>query len=144
MALDFDFLFGDDAPNFGSVNYFEKPAAPSPRRFWLSLLAGAIVVAGLWPLDGFVDAALDVNNNPALHSLALWCSKIGEGWVVAAGGVSFAVLFLLLHRPQLAARIFFVGLVSLLTGLAADILRVVFGRTRPLAHVPQGFLWLLV
>ena len=121
------------------MNYFEKPATPSPRRFWLWLLAGAVVVAGLWPLDGSVDAALDVTHNPALHSLASWCSKIGEGWVVAVGGVSFAVFFLLLHRPQLAARIFFVGLVSLLTGLAADILRVIFGRARPMAHVPQGF-----
>jgi membrane-associated phospholipid phosphatase len=38
-----------------------------------------------------------------------------------------------------AARIFFVALTSELTGLAATILRVLFGRTRPLAHAPQGF-----
>jgi undecaprenyl-diphosphatase len=138
-VLDLDFLFGGDAPNFASMNFFEKPASASRRRFWFCLLAGAVVVALLWPLDGAVDAALDVTRNPRLQPVASWCSKIGEGWVVAAGGIAFAVLFLLLHRPQLAARIFFVGVVSLLTGLVADIIRVIFGRTRPLAHTPQGF-----
>jgi len=138
-VLDLDFLFVDNAPNFDSMNFFEKPASTSPRRFWLCLLAGAVVVALLWPLDGLVDAALDVTSNPKLQPVAWWCSKIGEGWVVATGGISLAVLFLVLHRPQLAARIFFVGLVSSLTGLVADIFRVVFGRTRPLAHAPQGF-----
>jgi membrane-associated phospholipid phosphatase len=134
-----DFPFDGDAPNFASMSYFEKPAPASRRRFWLWLLGGAVAIALLWPLDGAVDAALDVTTNPKLQPLASWCSKIGEGWVVAVGCSSFAVLFLLLHRPQLAARIFFVGMVSLLTGLVADIFRVIFGRTRPLAHAPQGF-----
>jgi membrane-associated phospholipid phosphatase len=134
-----DFLFDGDAPNFASMSYFEKPAPVSRRRFWLWLFGGAVVIALLWPLDGAVDAALDVTSNPKLQPLASWCSKIGEGWVVAAGSISIAVLFLVLHRPQLAARIFFVGMVSLLAGLVADIFRVIFGRTRPLAHAPQGF-----
>ena len=109
------------------MSYFEKPAPASRRRFWLWLLGGAVAIALLWPLDGAVDAALDVTTNPKLQPLASWCSKIGEGWVVAVGCSSFAVLFLLLHRPQLAARIFFVGMVSLLTGLVADIFRVILG-----------------
>ena len=40
----------------------------------------------------------------------------------------------------MAAKIFFIALTSELTGLAATILRVLFGRTRPSNHdVPQGF-----
>jgi undecaprenyl-diphosphatase len=40
-------------------------------------------------------------------------------------------------------KIFFVTLTCEVTGLAALILRVLAGRTRPLAHAPQGFygLW---
>ena len=86
-----------------------------------------------------MDAALDVTHNPALHQLAWWCSKIGEGWVVAVAAMVFAALFVFLNLPRLAANIFFVGLSSLLAGLAATILRVLFGRTRPIAHAPQGF-----
>ncbi len=125
------------------MNFFVKPPAVSRRPFWLWLLAGAVMVAVLWPLDGRVDASLDVTRNPSVQPLASWCSKIGEGWVVAAAGIFLALLLLLLHRPMPAARVFFVMLVSLLTGLAADVFRLIFGRARPLAHVPQGFygLW---
>jgi membrane-associated phospholipid phosphatase len=122
---------------------FEKPVAVSRRRFYFWLLAGVIAVALLWPLDNRVDATLDVTHNPALHNVAWWCSRIGEGWVVAVWAIVFAASFLFMNLPRLAANIFFVGLTSLLAGLAATILRVLFGRTRPIAHVPQGFygLW---
>ncbi len=138
-ARDLGFLFAGDAPNFSRMSYFENPPAASRRPFWLWLLAGALMVAVLWPLDGRVDAGFDVTRNPSVQPLASWCSKIGEGWAVAAAGILLAVVLLLLHRPMPAARVFFVMLVSLLTGLVADVFRVVFGRTRPLAHVPQGF-----
>lgn len=105
----------------------------------LWLLAGGAAVALAWPLDNRVDAALDVSRNHALHQLAWWCSEVGEGWAPAAAGILFAILFLLLDRPGAAARIFFVMLTCELTGLAGLILRISFGRTRPLAHAPQGF-----
>jgi membrane-associated phospholipid phosphatase len=125
------------------MSIFEKPVAASRRRFYFWLLAGVIAVSLLWPLDDRVDAALDVTNNPALHNLAWWCSKIGEGWVVAVWAIVFAAFFLFINHPRIGANIFFVGLASLLAGLVATILRVLFGRTRPIAHVPQGFygLW---
>jgi len=116
-----------------------KIQSASPRRFWLWLLAGAGVVAAAFPLDNRADAALDVTHKLSLHDLAWWCSKIGEGWVIAAAGIFFAIVFLLAGRPRVAANIFFVALTSELTGLVATILRVLFGRTRPLAHAPQGF-----
>jgi membrane-associated phospholipid phosphatase len=46
---------------------------------------------------------------------------------------------LFLNRPGVAAKIIFVMLTCELTGLAALILRVFIGRTRPTASLPQGF-----
>ena len=69
---------------------------------------------------------------------------MGEGWVIGAAGIFFAAIFFLLRRPYLAANIFSIAVTSELAGLAATILRVLFGRTRPTnIHVPQGFygLW---
>jgi membrane-associated phospholipid phosphatase len=108
-------------------------------KLLLWLFAGAAAVTLVWPLDNRVDAALDVSKNLPLFHFAWWCSKIGEGWVVAVVGIFFAAVYLLANRPQLAARIFFVALTAELTGLAGLILRVVTGRTRPLAHAAQGF-----
>ena len=105
----------------------------------LWLLAGASLVALAWPFDNRVDAALDVTKNPLLHQFAWWCSKLGEGWVPAAAGIFFAIIFVLLNRPGVAAKIFFVALTCEVTGLAGLILRILTGRTRPLAHAAQGF-----
>ena len=115
--------------------WWQKPRANS--LIWL--LAGAGAVALAWPLDHRVDAALDASRNLPLHHFAGWCSKLGEGWVPAAAGIASAALFVLLNRPGVAAKIFFVVLTCELTGLAGLILRILTGRTRPLATVPQGF-----
>ncbi len=116
-----------------------KPYQRWRRFFWLFAAAAAIALA--WLLDNRVDALLDVAvQKTPWHTVAGWCSKLGEGWVIAVWGIAGAIIFLLLNRPQLAAKIFFVALTSELTGLAATILRVLFGRTRPSNHdVPPGF-----
>ena len=116
----------------------------APRKFRLStllwLLTAGAVLGLAWLLENRAGAALDATHNPTLKYLAWWCSKIGEGWVVGAAGIFFALAFLLANRPPVAAKIFFIALTSELTGLAATILRVLFGRTRPSNHdVPQGF-----
>ncbi len=114
-----------------------------PKSRWnllLWLAAGVAAVALAWPFDLRVDTALDVTNNPYWHNIAWWCSKIGEGWVVAAAGIFLAVVFFLANLPRVAANIFFIALTSELTGLAGLILRVLTGRTRPTNHeVPPGF-----
>ncbi|HEY1788654.1 MAG TPA: phosphatase PAP2 family protein [Verrucomicrobiae bacterium] len=104
----------------------------------LWLLAGTLAIGMAWTLDSPVDRALDVTQNPSLHELAWWCSKLAEGWVPAVAGIFLAVLFVLAHRPAIGAKIFFVVLTCEITGLAALILRILVGRTRPLANVPQG------
>jgi len=110
------------------------------HRFQLWLLAGVVVVAASFWLDATVDAALDVTAIPAWKRVAWWCSKLGEGWVIAVWGIAVALAFVFARRPRLAAAVFHVALASLLIGLVATILRVLFGRTRPLNHdVPQGF-----
>jgi len=103
------------------------------------LLAGAGAVGLAWPLDTCVDAALDASKNLPLRHFAWWCSKCGEGWAPAAAGIAGTLWLVLLNRPNAAAKIFFVTLTCELTGLAGLLLRVLTGRTRPLAHVPQGF-----
>jgi len=116
-------------------------SSPGPYRLpgWRWLLAGAAAIAVAWPLDTRVDAALDVTHQAAWFKFAWLCSKVGEGWAVAVCGIVCAAAMVLVKRPLPAAQIFFVALTSELTGLAATILRVLFGRTRPLAHAPQGF-----
>lgn len=109
------------------------------RRWWPWLLSGAAAVGAAFFFDDRVDAALAVTRDATWHKIAWWCSKLGEGWFPAAVGIFFALVFLLANRPGVAAKIFFVALTCELTGLAATILRVLFGRTRPLAHAPQGF-----
>lgn len=116
-------------------------AAPpkSLVKFLLWLFAGTAAVALAWPFDIRVDAALAAGKNLPLREFAWWCSKLGEGWVPAAAGVFFAIVFVLRNRPGAAAKIFFVALTCELTGLAGLIVRILTGRTRPLAHAAQGF-----
>ena len=106
----------------------------------LWLLGGTLAIALAWPLDSRVDAALALASNSPWHRFAWWCSKLGEGWPPALVGIILTIAFMLLRRPRVAAKIFFVVLTCELTGLAGLILRILAGRTRPLAHdAPQGF-----
>ena len=110
------------------------------RRFQFWLLAGIVTVAAAFPLDDAVDGALVLAGDSAWKNLAWWCSKIGEGWVPAAAGIFFAVIFFWRRQPVVAAKIFFVVLTCEVTGLVATILRLAFGRARPCNHaVPPGF-----
>lgn len=110
-----------------------------PALLWL--LAGAAAIALALPFDNRVDAALDVGPKLSeLRHLAWLCSKMGEGWVIAAAGILLGAYFFLVNRPQRAAKIFFVVLTAEFTGLAATFLRALVGRTRPnYFDVPQGF-----
>lgn len=119
-------------------------SSTTKHRRWPWLLAGVAVVGVSFLFDNRVDTALDATQNPALKNFATWCSKLGEGWVPAVVGIFLAVIYLIMNRPQAAAKIFFVALMCELTGLMVVILRLFFGRARPNNHdVPPGFygLW---
>ncbi len=117
------------------------PLNGSSSRWWLWLLAGIVVIALAWPLDARVGSALDVGPRmDGARKLAWWCSKIGEGWVIAVWGIICSAILLALNRPQPAAKIFFVVLTAEFTGGVATVIRVLVGRTRPNnLEVPQGF-----
>jgi membrane-associated phospholipid phosphatase len=127
----------------GKVHRVIHSSKPGPR-WWPWLIAGAAIVGASFLLDDRVVSALDVTQDPALKKFAKVCSAAGEGWVIAVSGTILSLIFFLLRRTQAAARIFYVALTSELVGLAAVILRLIFGRARPLNHdVPPGFygLW---
>src|SRR5215469_15665072 len=105
----------------------------------LWLLAGSLAIALTCPLDSQVDAAFDVTNDPVSHRIAMWFTKLGEGWAPALLGIFLIVLYMRRHRPNVAAKILFVIVAGELIGLAGVIVRLFVGRTRPSAHVPQGF-----
>jgi len=109
------------------------------RRCWLWLLAGVALIVAMFPLDAAVDGALVVPAASSWHEVAWWFSKIGEGWVVGVAGILLTALFVLLKKPLIAANIFFVAFTSEIAGLVSLILRLLFCRTRPTAHLPQGF-----
>ena len=109
--------------------------------YLLWLLAGVVTIALAWQLDARVDAALDVNGKPTWIHFGQFCSKLAEGWAPALVGIVLTIVFMWLRRPVAAAKIFFVVLTCELTGLACLILRTFVGRTRPTAHVSQGFWW---
>jgi membrane-associated phospholipid phosphatase len=118
--------------------------AKSRWKWAVWLLAGVALIALAFPFDDRVDAVLVVPPRSQAHDIAWWCSEAGLGGVIGAAGIFFAIVFLLLNRPRVAAAIFFVALTSSITGLVAALLKVVFGRTRPTNHeVAQGFygLW---
>jgi membrane-associated phospholipid phosphatase len=114
-----------------------------PVHLLVWLLVGVVAIALAWSLDNHVDPALDVSQNPQMHQLAWWCSKLAEGWVPALAGICFALVLVLLHRPETAAKILFVMLTCEFTGGMALVVRIFAGRTRPHADLPQGFygLW---
>jgi membrane-associated phospholipid phosphatase len=122
-------------------NYNLRMTASShfQKILWLWLLAGIAAVLVTWPLDASVDKALLAAGNPNLKAFASAFSKIGEGWVIALIGILGMTIFLFLKRTELASKFFFVALTSEVAGLAATILRIFIGRTRPNNHsVPQG------
>ena len=109
------------------------------RNASLWLMAGAVLVAVMFPLDDAVDGMLRVAPSSPWHKVAWWCSKLGEGWVVGLAGILLAAGLAWRKQPRLAAAVFFVAFTSEIAGLAALILRLLFCRTRPTAPLPQGF-----
>jgi hypothetical protein len=77
------------------------------------------------------------------HSVAVYASKAGEGWVIVAAGAMFSLLLRWFRRPKASESVFLVALIGLITGATATVLRSLLGRTRPDSKELQGFygLW---
>jgi membrane-associated phospholipid phosphatase len=106
--------------------------------FWLSLSMVVLLLA--FAADDPVSKAFTLKSSATfLNSVAVWASKAGEGWVVAAVGACGSLFLFILHRFTASRAVFFMAATGLLTGAAATVLRSLLGRTRPGAHELQGF-----
>jgi len=105
--------------------------------FWLLLSLVVLLLA--FAADGTVSRLLTLNSSTFLKSLAVWASKSGEGWVIAAVGAAGSLLLFMFRRFSASRAVFFVAATGLLTGAAATVIRSLLGRTRPTSHELQGF-----
>ena len=105
-------------------------------NWWLLLVP--ISIWGAWLLDDPVGRFADIKNAPYLQVFARLMSKLGEGWVIAVGGIGVAACLGWRRRFEAARWVMIVAIVALSTGLAATICRSLIGRTRPNAPVEQG------
>jgi membrane-associated phospholipid phosphatase len=115
-----------------------EPARPSLRVwYWLVLSSTLLLLA--FAVDEPVSEIFTLKSSTFLRSLAVYASKAGEGWVIAAVGATLSSLLFLLHRFTASRAVFFVAATGLLTGAAATVIRSLLGRTRPTSHELQGF-----
>jgi membrane-associated phospholipid phosphatase len=105
--------------------------------FWIVLSLGLLTSA--FVMDGPVSRILILGSSTFWRQLAVYASKAGEGWVVAAVGATVSLLLFLRRRFDASRVVFMVALTGLLTGAAATIIRSLLGRTRPTSHELQGF-----
>ena len=108
-------------------------------RFLIWLLLSLAVLMLAFAADGPVARLFTLKSSTFLKSLAVWASKSGEGWVIAAVGATGSLLLFLLRRFAASGAVFFVAATGLLTGAAATVIRSLLGRTRPTSHELQGF-----
>jgi membrane-associated phospholipid phosphatase len=123
------------APETTEISSRWKPYARAAG--WIVLAVAVIALATL--LDPTIANLCELPKPSPWRRLTWWASKLGEGWVVAVGGLAGSMILLLFGRVM-AARLWFIAAsTGLLTGAAASILRVFVGRTRPHVTEPQGF-----
>jgi membrane-associated phospholipid phosphatase len=105
--------------------------------FWVALSSALLLSA--FAADAPVSTVFTPRSSTFLKLLAVYASKAGEGWVIAAVGAVASLLLFLRRRFSASLSVFFVAATGLLTGAAATIIRSLLGRTRPTSHELQGF-----
>lgn len=120
----------------GSVRECGKRGVPR-QTGWIALSLLLLCLA--FSIDGPVARILTLQSSTFWKDLAVYCSKAGEGWVVAVVGATVSLGLFLLRRFSASRRVFLVACTGLLTGAAATIIRSLLGRTRPSSHELQGF-----
>jgi membrane-associated phospholipid phosphatase len=92
-----------------------------------AVLLGALIAVVDRPLANYCNQHWN-----ALHDAIATVSRFGEGaWYLVPSLLVFLVARFLVLRPVLAARALFVFLGVALAGLAADVLKILIGRSRP-------------
>jgi undecaprenyl-diphosphatase len=105
-------------------------------------LLAALAMAFL--LDEQAARIITLRSDNVWHSVAVYASKAGEGWVIAAAAAILSLLLLWARRLKASRAVLLVAFVGLVTGAMATVLRSLIGRTRPDSKEIQGFygIWL--
>jgi undecaprenyl-diphosphatase len=120
------------------LNLPNRNTAMAVRAGWLVLLCIVIICVAAW-WDDRVGSLLDVSHSPGWRVFATWSSKAGEGWVLLLVGGIIGGGMVIQNRVAAARLVILVTASGLINGAVATILRSLIGRTRPCAHVAQGF-----
>jgi len=120
-----------------------EPAPPraccGPTQCWLAAVAAAALILVSFCYDARVVAWVSAVQQPGLKSVATWVSRLGD-WPPLATATALAWLAALAAGSRRWLRILaLVLLASLLAGAVVNPLRIVTGRARPDATVPQGW-----
>jgi membrane-associated phospholipid phosphatase len=114
-----------------------RKGGTSRTFFWLVLSLGLLTLA--FVADAPVARMLTIGSSTFLRQLALWASRAGEGWVIAAVGATVSLCLFFWQRFDASRIVFLVASTGLLTGAAATVFRSLLGRTRPTSTELQGF-----
>ena len=105
----------------------------------LLFAAGALLCAASFLFDDSIIAWVGAHPSPVVHRLAQFFTRWGDFLPIVVLLGLFLLAAWLLKRP-FVIRLLLLTLGSAVAGgLAANILRVLTGRTRPSAHVPPGW-----
>ena len=108
-------------------------------RLVLWIVLSLLLLTVAFVADDRVANWLKLQSSGFWKQFAIYCSKAGEGWVVALVGGVASVLLFLGRRFEGSRRALLVAMTGLLTGGAATVIRSLLGRTRPSSHELQGF-----
>jgi len=108
-------------------------------RLVLWIILSLLLLTVAFVADDRVAHLLKLQSPGFCEQFAIYCSKAGEGWVVALVGGVASVLLFLCRRFEGSRHALLVTMTGLLTGGAATVIRSLLGRTRPGSHELQGF-----
>jgi membrane-associated phospholipid phosphatase len=126
-------------PRDEAVSVTAAAAEPVVARGLTWLASIAVLLAELIILVDRPLAHYCKQHANAIHDAIAAVSTLGEGaWYLVPSLLVFMIARFIVRRPAIAARGLFVFLGVALAGLAADILKILVGRSRPWALFREG------
>jgi len=133
----------DRAPIVMTLIAAPTPTLRSPRtplmKWWGWIVLSGLLIGSAMAADDPVARWLSLRGHPQWYLFARRISLIGEWWILAMAGGLYGAFCFFRRQPERMRAVLLVTLTGLSTGLCATMLRFLFGRTRPIANVPQGF-----